>query len=120
MNIKKLPSGHELGLEEIPFGEAADTLRLISNELKLVDIDLGGNLKELMGKDLNSLKNALLQLTGSKAVHDQCFQLMLRCKYDGKAIQRTTFENMEARKDYLVVAKEVLLHTLSPFFEGLV
>jgi hypothetical protein len=44
---------------------------------------------------------------------------MERATYNGVKITRDTFEDMDTRADYFVVAKEVLWFNLNPFFKNL-
>jgi hypothetical protein len=121
MTIKKLASGREVGLGDIPLGECEDVLRLIANELLSVgiDINLEGGLKSLMTQDVNTIKNILLKLVGSKPIWAAAEQLMLRCKYNGAAIKPDTFEPKENRKDKIPTMMAVLKHALGDFIEGL-
>ena len=41
------------------------------------------------------------------------------CLYNTKHIDRTTFEDVEARADFLPVVKEVMVYNLAPFFKNL-
>ena len=117
---------------ETAFSLDTETLRLISTELKAVNIDISSDIKGLMSlldktnenKNfaplLNTLKDGLLQLLGSEAVSLHVDKLMKAHTIDGKAITPNSFQKQENRKDYLPIAKAVLLHSITPFFEGLV
>jgi hypothetical protein len=127
MNQKKtLKSGVVLELQMSSFALAMRLLKTIVNEIK--SVDLGGfkfgaevKIEELMKADLpiDALKNVVCQLLGSDAVELAVRDCMKCCIYDKTAIRGDTFEEENARQDYLPVAWEVIQFNLRPFFEGL-
>ena len=115
-----LNSGATLQVTIAPFAIGNKLLKTVARELLAVSIDLDTvNLSELSGKDLNVLKNAILQLLQSDAVEATVATCMERCLYNGQRIVRDTFEPIETRPDYLPVAWEVIKANLRPFFAGL-
>ncbi len=118
MNVIKLPSGNELALGFVPLEEAAAAVRLLSKELKQVDINLGPSISGMLKRPLNDLKNALAQLLGSEEVWKMAGTIAQRCNYNGKPIKKDTFDDMKAREDMLPVYVEVLKHAIVPFFKG--
>ena len=115
-----LKSGAVLQVTVAPFAVGNKLLKTVARELLAVSIDLDTvNLAELSGKDLNVLKNAILQLLQSDTVESAVQACMERCLYNNSRIVRDTFEPEEARQDYLPVVWEVIKTNLRPFFAGL-
>lgn len=117
-----LESGAKLDLGMAPFATGMKLFKTVANELKLVNFELGledMNLRRLADKDINTFKNAILQLAGSDALEAALFACMERCLYNGVKIDRKTFEPEDARADYLPVAWEVMKYNLAPFFKNL-
>ena len=61
----------------------------------------------------------LVDVILSSEVQPALWDCMAICLYNGAKITRDTFESDTARGDYLIVAKEVLVYNLTPFFKGL-
>lgn len=117
-----LNSGSKLELGMAPFVVGMRLFKTVANELKVVDVQLNledMNLRKLADKDINTFKNAILQLVGSDALEASLFECMKRCLYNGEAINVKTFEPEDARADYLPVAWEVMKYNLAPFFRNL-
>ncbi len=115
-----LRSGRSLELGMAPFSVGMKLFKVIANELKLVDVDLGSlDLSKIAGKDINTLKNAILQLLGSDALEAAVFACMEKCLLEGQRVTRQTFEPEDMRGDFLPVAWEVIKFNLSPFFSSL-
>jgi hypothetical protein len=115
-----LKSGAILELKMAPFSSGMKLFKTIANELKGVDVELGGlDLKEIGSKDINSLKNVIFQLLGSDAIEACFFDCAKHSLHEGQKISRLTFEPENARGDYLPVAWEVIKFNIAPFFSGL-
>lgn len=115
-----LPSGHQLELGMAPFSVGMKLFKVIANELKGVDVEIESlDFAKLAGKDINVLKNAILQLLGSDQLEAALFACMERCLLNGAKITRQSFEPEDMRPDYLPVAWEVMKFNLAPFFRGL-
>lgn len=129
---KKLPSGASVMITLSDFEVCDRLLIAVSKELEGVGINLGlknGNLSDFMNMDLdkdaalNTLKNAVLKLTSSTLIRPVLWECMERVVYTsskgvkGKIIQQT-FQDEAARGDWPIVAKEVLVANLLPFFPG--
>lgn len=115
-----LASGASLELGMADFKVGLRLFQVICRELKLVDIDIDfSNLKQLAGKDINTFKNAILQLAGSESVEKAVFDCMAKSLYNGQRIEPKTFEPEDARGDFLPVAWEVIKYNLVPFFKNL-
>jgi hypothetical protein len=121
-----LKSGIVLELQMASFSLSMRLLKTIVNEVKTVD--LGGfkfgaevKVEELLKADLpvDALKNVVCQLLGSDAVELAVRDCAKVCLYDKQAIRQDTFEEENARQDYLPVAWEVIRFNLTPFFRGL-
>ena len=117
-----LKSGNQLTVSVAPFSEANKLLKTVARELTAVSFDLDfGNvdLAHISPKDINTLKNAAFQLLQSDVVEASVFKCMERCLYNGQRITAKTFEEENARADYLPVAWEVMKANLTPFFKNL-
>ncbi len=128
MNERKtLKSGNVVLLQMASFAVSMKLLKVVVNEVKQVDVGdalkLGGEMKieNLAGMDLpvDALKNLVCQLLGSDALEMAIRDCMKGCQYNGEAIKPDTFEDENARADYLPVAWEVIQLNLGPFFKGL-
>lgn len=121
MKLISLPSGVELGIGDMPASLNFNLIRVLSAELKQVDIDLGSfkGFKDLSKLDINLIKNALFQLLSSEVVYETFFQIFARCTYGGKKITQETFNTDEAKADFFLVVWEVGAHMLLPFFKHL-
>jgi hypothetical protein len=115
-----LKSGAILILGTPSFSQSTKLFKVICNELRLVDMDISSmDIRTFAGKDINSIKNALLQLLGSDAVENALFECAIRSTYNSLKITRDTFSPEDAREDYFLVAWEVIRHTLRPFGKSL-
>ncbi len=119
MNIT-LKSGHTLVLGMASFSAGTKLFKTVANELKEAEVDLSSlDLKELAGKDVNSIKNAVFQLLGSDALEAAVFECMTKSTLQGSKITRDSFAPEDMRGDYLPVAWEVIKFNLAPFFSNL-
>lgn len=120
-----LASGAELRLQLPSFAVSMKLLKCIAAELKSVHIDItldgGADLQKLLQRDLpvDMLKNAVCQLIGSDQLERALAECMKSFMYRGEKIVPGTFEDEDARGDYLPVAWEVIQFTLAPFFRNL-
>lgn len=115
-----LPSGSKLLITLADVEPAEDLLSVVMAELKGVNFDLGSfNPEELSSGDLNTFKNLVCQLLGSKALRDAIYVCAAKSLYNGQRITRSSFASEEARADFLPVAWEVAKANLSPFFASL-
>ena len=62
---------------------------------------------------------SLIDLIVSPTVQPSLWECLACCLYNDQKIDRLTFDQEEARGDYLVVAKEALVANLRPFFKSL-
>lgn len=115
-----LKNGALLTVSLAPFADANRLLKAIARELAQVNFDLGDlDLKEISGKDINVLKNAVFQLVQSDAVETAVMKCAEKCLYNNERITSDTFSKEADRPAYLPVVWEVMKANLSPFFEGL-
>lgn len=117
-----LKSGAELQVQIAPFAVGNRLLKTVARELAAVDfnMDFGEiDLSKVSAKDINTLKNAAFRLLQSDEVEKAVLECMKRCLYRGQAIRPDTFEDENARSDYLPIAWEVMKANLIPFFNGL-
>lgn len=118
----KLKSGRTLQMNPADLEEAIELLELTAAELKQVGIELGKisldmQLTDLDDKKVNTFKNVVCQLVGSKALKAAVLKCAGQCLLDGEAIRMETFA--KAREDYLPVLQEVMVYNLRPFISGL-
>lgn len=131
---KTLDSGAKLKITIAPFSVGNRLLKAVTKELETVGINLGmgkGKLNDFFNADvdtdgvINSLKNVVFRLISSETIEVCLWECMERATYQpfgkevGLKITRETFEDEKVRGDYLIVAKEVLVANLSPFFPSL-
>ena len=110
----KLPSGKILVVGLSSFEEARNLNKALAEELKHIKID-----KEMDLNDINLMKDLVCYAFTSDNVM-KCLDVCLRrCTYDGLKISADTFEDINARADYLIVAKEVIIENVRPFFQSL-
>jgi hypothetical protein len=128
MNLKKtLDSGSILEVTLAPFEVGHKLLKSVMKELESVKISMGVKAKSLQeffdldvnDEAINTLKNLLTRLIGSELVEESLWACMERATYNNKKINRDTFEEVKAREDFLIVAKEVLWFNLSPFLKNI-
>ena len=115
-----LKSGASLQVGIASFADGMRLLKTVARELAVVNFELDlSKFAELSGKDINVLKNAVLQLLQSDAVEAALFKCASKSLYNGQSVVADTFNPELARPDYLPVAWEVMKANLSPFFAGL-
>ncbi len=108
--VKKLGSGAELIIKPCSFKEGHALFKAVAREIETVQI----------GTDkANVMKSVILKLVSSLLVEDLLWPCMSRCLYRGSKVLPESFEDMENRKDFLVVAQEVLMYNLGPFIGDL-
>jgi DNA segregation ATPase FtsK/SpoIIIE-like protein len=132
----KLESGKMLNITMLPTKEAIELLAIVSAELQKVQIKADLNREiNTTGKEgtaevlksmlfdsgtINTFKDLLFQLLGSKKLNDFLFETAFRrCLYDMQPITYETFDEGATREDFIPVCKEVLLFNLRPFFKSL-
>lgn len=117
-----LPSGARLNVAVPSFAHARTLQMAIARELVAVKLDFNFgqlDLSNISAKDINTLKDVVLQLTQSSAVDAAIMVCAEKSLYNGQRITAETFENPRARVDYYPVAWEVIKAAVGPFFKGL-
>lgn len=104
-----------------PFPDGVDLYQTIARELAAVNFDISNlELDDVSSRDVNTLKNAGLQLVQSKAVLAILDRCLMRCLYNNqKIVVAQTFNPEDARGDYFPVLWEVAKVNLIPFFKSL-
>lgn len=130
---KTLPSGAKLLITLADFEVCDRLLIAVSKELETVAISLGlnsGNISDFIGMELdkdaalNTIKTAILRLASSTTIRPVLWECLDRVVYTspggqkGKATPQT-FQGERERGDWPIIAKEVLLANLLPFFPSL-
>lgn len=127
MNYKKtLDSGAVLEVTLAPFAVGHRLLKAVMSEIEQIKISIG-DVKdistifssEMNDSVINTIKNLITRVLSSDVIEEALWVCMERATYDGKKITRDTFEDMNVRADYFIVAKEVLWFNLTPFFKNL-
>jgi hypothetical protein len=99
-NIKKtLPSGAHIEIQTADFEKSFALLQAVKKSML--------NVEDLVG------------LSTSEMVQSPLWDCMAVCTYNGIRITKETFDPEPARPDYLLVAQEVLIKNLRPFFQSL-
>jgi hypothetical protein len=130
---KTLPSGATLEIQLAPFEAGCRLLTAVTAEAEKIKIDLGGalsqvhSINDLSGIDLNSetvntLKNIFSRVIASESIRECFWECSSWAIYNKTKItkENNVFDKADARGDFLIVMKEVLMFNLSPFFSGLV
>ncbi len=87
-------------------------------EIQTADFEKSFALLQAVKKSMISVED-LIGLSTSEMVQEPLWACMSVCTYNGTRITRDTFDPEEARPDYLLVAQEVLLKNMRPFFQSL-
>lgn len=124
MHQVDLKSGRTLLITIAPFAVANKLRKTVAAELLKVEIDVGKldmslDIRNLDPRALNTLKDVVCQMLASDQVEACFFECAARCTIDGSSIKKDSFENEDARGDFLPCAWEVIRHNLAPFFESL-
>lgn len=126
MNTTTLKSGRTLVLNLAPFSVGSKLFKTVLGELRTINIDVAKldmgmelNLQKIDPKLINIMKDAFCEIASSETVEAAFFECAGRCLLNGQKITRETFEEPDAREDYLPIAWEVIKFNLAPFFRGL-
>lgn len=99
------------------FEEGWELQRLIS----LVAKNEGFKVNDLIASDkLDKLVNIALAVNSNKEVYNALWTCLGRCLYNGEKITKETFEDLDARKQFLPIAFKCIEVNLEPFTDGLV
>jgi len=75
--------------------------------------------RELIKCGLSDLLMSALVIDSSDAVEAALWPCLNRCLYNGQKIIKSTFDNVEARKDYHAIAQACGEINIGPFVESL-
>jgi hypothetical protein len=109
---RKLPSGAKLKVNLAPFSEARALLRAIAAEAK--DIPLRRTMDVI-----EVAKFIICSSLASESIEAALRPCLERCLYNGEKITADTFEDENARVDFIEVCLEVAKHNLAPFVKSL-
>ena len=87
-------------------------------EIQMASFERSHRLMQVVKASMISMDD-VIALIVFEGVQPALWECMECCLYNGIKIDKDTFEAEEARGDYLLVAKEVLVHNLGPFFKNL-
>ncbi len=114
---KKLPSGATLKFTIAPFAEAKALYQACLEELKTLKMDPNEQV------DVNLFKDLFCAALASKKIEACVMACLKRATYDsGKGdlkIDEQTFEDVNARQDYIPACFEVAKENIAPFAKSL-
>lgn len=125
---KTLDSGAMLEVTMAPFQDGYKLLKSVMKEAESINMNFGFKGKtfkelfefELTDEFFNTLKNVLSRMISSDIIEEALWSCLSRCTYNNIKITKDLFDsNIEAREDFLVIAKEVIWFNLSPFGKNL-
>lgn len=112
MDEISLPSGAKLVITLPPFEVSKALLQAIAEEGKGVELDPGSPVAALW-------KDVFLTAIASPKIEACIWKCMERATYNGLKITKDTFENEDARDDYLTICYEVARKSILPFTKSL-
>lgn len=107
-----LPSGATLRIQVAQFAVSKALYQAMLRELRDVRITMRENVEDM-------LKNLFCAGFSSPAMEDALWACFQRCLYNGKKIDKDTFEPEDARGDYVQVCVEVGKANVFPFMKSL-
>lgn len=99
----EVSSGAEVTISSGSWGETTALRRALNK-----------NVSEGLTSDANTLQVAL-KVESSKEVYDAVFSCLGRCTYNGSKITEATFEDENARQDYLDIVCACINKNMEPF-----
>jgi len=117
--IKTLDSGAKVEIQMASFENGHRLLKAVMKEVENINLSLGDMSGDVNESVLNTIKNVAARLISSDLVESALWPCMGVVLYNGQKISRETFENANARADFLPVTKEVMVYNLAPFFKNL-
>lgn len=109
----KLPSGAELRITLAPFAASKALYQAVLEEVKFLQLTSSTEV------DFSLLKDLICVGFSSRKIEQALEECMKRCLYNGMKITADTFENEDARQDYLQVCFEVGKANIEPFLKAL-
>lgn len=109
-----LPSGSKLEIDLAPFADANALNKAVAKELKEIEFN-----PEMDLSNPAFIKDLVCTAFSSELIMSALEACFKRCTYNGLRIDANTFEPEEARQDYFITCKEVLIEQLRPFAPAL-
>lgn len=124
-------SGKKIVINAAPAEQAFALKNAIHSKLKIPKLNTAfikagegsfmDKLKDMDSGDIvNSLAHTLLEIDSDEKVNVALIACFNSCTYDSERITQRTFDNVSAREDYYLVARECLKANLLPFYKGLI
>lgn len=116
----ELPSGAELEITPLDFGEAFAVFQQVAKIIGLLEVDLSGIDigKDFLAQDIVKFKRPLAQVLSNAELEKAGKQCLKKCTYNGLKVTDATWNDLEARKDYLFALFFALKENCGPFLEG--
>ena len=116
----ELPSGSKLDVTPLDFGEAFAVFQQVAKIIGLLELDLAaiGIGKDFLAQDLVKFKRPLAQVLSNHELEKAGKQCLKKCTYNGLKVTDSTWNDIEARKDYLFAMFFALKDNCGPFLEG--
>lgn len=116
-----LPSGAKLTLNIAPLSDSLALKKAVAKELAALQLDIAGMASdETTSGGYQSFLKIGLQLLASSDVEAKVHECMKRCAYNAGPATLASFEDENARQDYLPAVWEVMDLNLRPFGDSLV
>ena len=106
-----LPSGAELTVNVAPFKDAKALFQAMAREWK----ELGPGIMD----NPKGMSSMFLSAFSSSDVEKALWPCMSRSLYNGEKITQDSFENEEARQDFIPACLEIVSENIVPFTKGL-
>ena len=116
----ELPSGSKLDVTPLDFGEAFAVFQQVAKIIGLLELDLAGIDvgKDFLAQDLVKFKRPLAQVLSNHELEKAGKQCLKKCTYNGLKVTDSTWNDIDARKDYLFAMFFALKDNCGPFLEG--
>ena len=118
----KLPSGAQLSITLLDFEQAFEISQTVTRFIGLLELDIKSlnieQWKSFSDIDFNAIKRPLSQVLSNGDLVKAGNKCLNKCTYNGKRITDQTWQDIEARKDYLYAIFYGLKENVYPFFAG--
>lgn len=113
MQEYKLPSGAKLRITLAPFKEGKELYQAILKEFKSLKVSEKDQI------DVNMFKDIFCTLLSSNEIESAILKCAERCLYDNSKINDETFEDENARQDYIETLYLIAEANIRPFVKAL-
>ena len=113
MKEVKLQSGKVLHITMAPFADSKALYQAILEEAKGLSLDPNAEI------DANLFKDLFCTALSSKKIEECLWKCMERVTYNKLKVTQDTFEDVEARGDYIEACVEVAKENVFPFMKSL-